>query len=104
MLRGDRDGTIRYIICEYSKLKQKRNMTIHGKVIHLELCKKLKFDHKNKWYKHSPQLNLENETHKSLWDFEIQTEKKSVREGICCLVDFTVWADHRVKTKRYTNI
>ena len=26
-----------------------------------------------KWNMHNPESNLENETHKTLWDFEIQT-------------------------------
>ena len=43
-------------------------------VIHWELCKKLKFDHTNKWYMHKPVSVLENETHKPRWDFEIQTD------------------------------
>ena len=45
-----------------------------GKVIHSELCKKLKFDNTNKWYMHNPESILENGTHKILWDFEIQTD------------------------------
>ena len=45
-----------------------------GKVIHWELCKKLKFDHKNKWYMHNKESVLENETLKTLWDFEIKTD------------------------------
>ena len=45
-----------------------------GKVIHWELCKKLKFYHTNKWYMHNPESVLENETHKLVWDFEIQTD------------------------------
>ena len=36
-----------------------------------KLCKKLKFDHMNKWYMHNPESVLENETHLLLWDFEI---------------------------------
>ena len=28
----------------------------------------------NKWYMHNPESVLENETHKLLWDFEIQTD------------------------------
>ena len=43
-----------------------------GKVTHQELCKKLKFDNMNKWYRHKPESILETETHKILWDFEIQ--------------------------------
>ena len=53
------------------------NKTKHdwvGKVIHLELCKKLKFDHTTKWYLHNPESAPENETHKIPWDFEIQTD------------------------------
>ena len=45
-----------------------------GKVIHNELCGKLKFDHTTKWYMHKPKCVLENETHKILWDFEIQID------------------------------
>ena len=39
----------------------------------MELGKKFKFDHANKRYIHNPESILENETHKILWDFEIQT-------------------------------
>ena len=45
-----------------------------GKVIHWELCKKFKFDHTNKWYMHNPASVLENDTHKLLWDFDIQMD------------------------------
>ena len=45
-----------------------------GKVTHLELGKELKFDHTNKRYMHNPAFALENESHKLLWDFEIQTD------------------------------
>ena len=43
-------------------------------MIHWELCKKLQFDLTNKAYKHNPESVLENETHKLLWNFEIQTD------------------------------
>ena len=45
-----------------------------GKAIHWEMCKKLKFDHTNKWYMHNPSPVLENNTHKHLWDFDVQTD------------------------------
>ena len=88
-----------------------------GKVIHLELCKKLKFDHSNKWYMHNPTSVLQNETHKLLWDFDTQTDHlKSTRrpdliiiknnnnnnnnkKRICNIGDFAVPADHRIKLK-----
>ena len=76
-LCGDRDETINHIISECSKLAKKEYKTRHdcvGKVIHWEICKKLKFDHTNKWYMHSPAPVLENDTHKLLWDFDIQTD------------------------------
>ena len=69
--------SINHIISECSKLAQKEYKTRHdwvGKGIRWELCKKLKFDHTNKWYIHSPVSVLGNETHKLLWDFEIPTD------------------------------
>ena len=53
----DRDETINHIISGCSKLAQKNSKARHdwlGKVIHWEMCKKLKFDHANKWYMHNP--------------------------------------------------
>ena len=37
-----------------------------GKVIHWELCNKLKFDHTNKWYKHNLESVQENKRHNIL--------------------------------------
>ena len=45
-----------------------------GKVIHWEWCKKFKFDHTKKLYKHNPESTLENEIHKILCVFKIQTD------------------------------
>ena len=76
-LWGDRDETIGHIISKCSKLAQKEYKTRHdwvGKMIHWEICKKLKFDHTNKWYMHNPASVLENNTHEHLWDFDIQTD------------------------------
>ena len=76
-LCGDRDETINHIISESSKLAQKEYKARHdwvGKVIHWEMCKKFKFGHANKWYMHNPAPVLENDTHKLLWDFDIQRD------------------------------
>ena len=57
-------------------MEEKEYKTRHkwvGKVIYYLLCKKVKFDHTNKWYMHNTKSVLENETHKLFWDFEIQT-------------------------------
>ena len=45
-----------------------------GKVIHWELCKRLKGDQTTKCYKHKSESVQENETHKILWDFEKTNE------------------------------
>ena len=70
------------------------------------MCNEFKFDNANKWYMHNPAPVLENDTHKLLWDFAIQTarlisarrpdliiiNKKKVYQ----IVDFAVPADHRI--------
>ena len=45
-----------------------------GKVIHLELCKQLKFEHTNKWYMNKQESVLKNEIHKIIWDLDILTD------------------------------
>ena len=77
-----------------------------GKVIHWEMCKKFKFDHTN-----NPVSILENDTHKLLWDLNIQTDYliptrrpdliiiKKKKKRICKIVDFAVPADHRINLK-----
>ena len=69
-----------------------------------------KFDHTNKCYMHNPESVQENEMHKFLWDFEIQTDHLiSARQPDLVIVnkkkrtgridDLVVPADHRVKMK-----
>ena len=36
--------------------------------------KKFRFDHTKKWHMHNPALVLENDTHKLLGNFDIQTD------------------------------
>ena len=74
-LYGDREETINHI-SESIKLAQKEYKTRHDwvrKVIHKKLCKKFKLDHTNKWYMHNSESVMDNETHKALMNFEIQT-------------------------------
>ena len=115
-LCGDRDETINLIISECRKLGQ-RNIRLDnwlGKVIHWEMCKKCQFDHANKWYMYNPEPVQENNTHKLLWDFDIQTnhqisarrpdliiinKKKKKRKRNWKIVDFAVAVDHRIKLK-----
>ena len=113
-LCSDRDETINHIISECSKLAQKEYKVRHdwaGKMIHWEMCKKFKFNHTNKWYMHSLAPVLENDTHKLLWDFNIQTDHLIParrldliiiikKKRICKAVDFAVPADHRINLKK----
>ena len=46
-----------------------------GKMIHWELCKKLKFDHTYKWYMLNSEYILENETRKLFWDFDKEMDR-----------------------------
>ena len=76
-LCSDRDETINHIISECSKLAQKEYKARHdwvGKVIHWEMCRKFQIDHTKKWYMHNPAPVLENDSHKLLWDFNIETD------------------------------
>ena len=67
---------INSIKSKFSKLTQKEfNSRIDrmGKVIHWEMCNGLKFDFTNKLYMNKPESSLTDETHKIIWDIEIQT-------------------------------
>ena len=74
------------------------------------MCKKFKFHYKNKWYVYNPAADLENDTHKLLWDFGIQTYHLisarrpdliaiNKKKRTCKNVDFVEPADHRIKLK-----
>ena len=83
------------------------------KVIPWELCKKFKFDHTNERYMHNLESVRENETHKLLWDFKIQTDPLiSVKRPNLAIVnkkkpwrmmDLAVSAYDRVKLKENEN-
>ena len=80
---------INHIISESRKFAQKDYKTRHDwvrKVIHWELCKKLRFNRTTKCYIDKLESLLKNETHKNHWDFEIQT-------------DHRIEVNHRVKIK-----
>ena len=74
------------------------------------MCKKFKFDHTNRWYMHNPAPVLENDSHKLLWAFDIQTDHLiparrpdliiiNKKKRTCKIVHFAVPADHRIKQK-----
>ena len=64
-----RDETVNHIINEVTN-QQKKYKTMHdwvGKVLHCELCKRLKCYYTIKWYIIKQKYALENEMHKILW-------------------------------------
>ena len=69
-----------------------------GKVIHWELCKELKIDYTAKWYK--LESILENETHKILWDFEIQTDYLNLARRLDLLA---IKKKHKTKQNKTKN-
>ena len=107
-LCSDRDETINHIISEGSKLSQKEYKARHN--IHWKMCRKFHFDHTNKWYMYNPAPVLENDSHKLLWDFNIQTDHLiparrpdlliiNKNKRICKIDGFAVPADHRINLK-----
>ena len=73
----EKDEMVNHIVSECSKLAPKdykARFDWVDKVIHWELWKRLNFDHTTKWYIHKPELVLENEIHKILWDFETKAD------------------------------
>ena len=94
---------------ECSKLAQKEYKVRYdwvGKVIHWEMCKKLKFDHTNKWYMHNSVPILKNDTHKLHTNGLPNPGQKTrpynnqQKKRICKIVDFAVPADHRINLKK----
>ena len=92
-------------------MKQKKYNTKHVLVrtlIHWELCKRLMFEHADKWNMHNPESGVENETHQILYEFLIQAVPPiharkpdlmfiNQEERSCFLVVFAVLVDHQVK-------
>ena len=91
-LSGNRDERINHILSKSSNLAQEEYKT--------------RDDHTNKWYTPNQASVLENDTHKLLWDFDIQTDRlfsarrpKQKEKRTCKIVDFAYPADHKIKLK-----
>ena len=76
-LCGEREETVSYITAECKKLAQNQSKNWrHDKVaqvVHWNLCKKIYLQCSKTWYDHSPEIVMENDQVKLLWDFRIQT-------------------------------
>ena len=63
-----------------STKKYKTRHDYVGKVIHLYFTRDWDLNHTTKWYMHKSESISENETHKILFDFEIQTQSPNPGE------------------------
>ena len=85
-----------------------------GKIVHWKLARKHNFEAGHKWYEHEPESVLENEDHKILWDFSIQTDHviEAWRPDLIvvdkkeksCKIDFAVPGDSRIEEKEKDKI
>ena len=102
---------INHIISNCSKKENKTRHNWVGKVIHKELCKKLKFVHTNKWYMHNPESILKKlDTQASLGFWETnrssnlgqmtRSSKSQEKKSASWIVDFAFPVDHRLKLKK----
>ena len=74
---GNVDESIYHIFSGCNKLAQKEYKRRHdnlGKIVHWKLARKCNFEDGDKWYEHEPESVLENEDHKILRVFSIQTD------------------------------
>ena len=73
----EREETVSHITAECKKLAQNQSKNWrHDKVaqvVHWNLCKKIYLQCSKTWYDHSPEIVMENDQVKLLWDFRIQT-------------------------------
>ena len=74
---GDKDETVRHVICECWKLagtEYKRRHDNVARIIHRTLCIKYGFSTAERWYEYNPEKVLNSREVKILWDFSVQTD------------------------------
>ena len=74
---GKAEEIVNHVLSECSKLAQKeykRRRDWFGTKIHWEICRKYGIKVKGKWYKHKPEVVMENDKCKILWDLTVQTD------------------------------
>ena len=89
-----------------------------AKIIHLELAKKfnlIEVKESLKWYSHTPEKVLENESSKLLWDFQINTDRTVIaskpdiifqdkKTNKLYIIDIAIPADANIVKKRIEKI
>ena len=115
---GEMGETVSHIICECSKLTQKKYKRCHdnvARIVHWEICKKYDLPRAEQWYNHKPEGVTENESIKVLWDFNINTDYEIEHrrpdivvvlkpEKECLIIDIAVPGDTRIKQKEQEKI
>ena len=76
---GERNETVAHLISDCTTLVQKQYKDWRHdaicRIIHWQMRIDYGLDHADKWYKHRPEMMVENEETKFLWDMSIQTDK-----------------------------
>ena len=77
ILCGEKNETVRQLVCGCKVLAQKEYKRRHGniaRIVHWKLCGRYNLGRVDKWYEHNPDGVLENESLKILWDMTIQCD------------------------------
>ena len=109
-LCGKETENVTYIVSSCGMLAQKEYKRRHDMVcqnIHWALCIKFGFECSQNWWEHKPELPLENDKAKILWDFLFQTDRRiehrkpdivvlDKTKNTCLIVDVAIPGDHRI--------
>ena len=112
------DESIDHVVSGCSKLAQKECKRRHDnldKIVHWKLARKCNLEAEDKWYEHEPEIVLESQDCKILWDFSIQTDHVieawkpdlvavDKKRRICKIIDFAVPGDSRIEEKEKEKI
>ena len=115
---GRKGETVAHVVSECSKLAQTEYKGRHDNVaryIHWQLCGKCGLERAKRWYEEKPEVEVESENFKILWDFTIQCDRKiearrpdivfidkTKREVV--MIDVAIPGDDRVKEKELEKI
>ena len=117
-LGNEKTESITHIVSACSILARSQYRKCHDKIgtyVQWLLCRKYHLLCSDKWYTHKPQSVQENDEHKILWDFNIQTNKitEHRRPDIVCInkqkrerqiIDFAIPGDQNKAIKEQEKI
>ena len=110
---GKVEESVNHVLSECSKLAQNEYKRLHdwfGTKIHWKICRKYWIEVKEKWYEHKPEVVMENDKCKILWDFRVQTDHDMYGrrpdvivvqkdKNLWQIIDFACTYDGRAHTK-----